>query len=254
MSCSSSWPRTPGFHSGYAGSNPARDTRSEKPSSSSRFEGGNRPQRLGDAGTRDRMDISGGVAQHPVEQPPCKRQAAGSNPSTPPTPGVDPPPMLRQLSGQSAGLSSRMPRVRIPHEAPDQFAEIAQQVERRVESACGGGSKPSLGTRHRTSLAQRDQSAGLRSRRSHVRIVHEVPTTGVWQRGRLRLPVKQFPTRTRWFESIRTHQPRRASSTGSSGLRALARQRRLISRSDVMPELKPKFAVRPRGPVPNIST
>ena len=27
MSCSSSWPRTPGFHSGYAGSNPARDTR-----------------------------------------------------------------------------------------------------------------------------------------------------------------------------------------------------------------------------------
>ena len=28
---------------------------------------------------------------------------------------------------------------------------------------------------------------------------------GVWQRGRLRLPVKQSPTRTRWFESIRTH-------------------------------------------------
>ena len=40
--------------------------------------GGNRPQRLGGAGTRDRMDFSGGVAQHPVEQPPCKRQAAGS--------------------------------------------------------------------------------------------------------------------------------------------------------------------------------
>ena len=44
--------------------------------------GGNRPQRLGGAGTRDRMDFSGGVAQHPVEQPPCKRQAAGSNPVT----------------------------------------------------------------------------------------------------------------------------------------------------------------------------
>ena len=29
--------------------------------------------------------------------------------------------------------------------------------------------------------------------------MHEVPTTGVWQRGRLRLPVKQSPTRTRWF-------------------------------------------------------
>ena len=44
--------------------------------------GGNRPQRLGGAGTRDRMDLSGGVAQHPAEQPPCKRQAAGSNPVT----------------------------------------------------------------------------------------------------------------------------------------------------------------------------
>lgn len=44
--------------------------------------GGNRPQRLGGAGTRDRMDFSGGVAQHPEEQPPCKRQAAGSNPVT----------------------------------------------------------------------------------------------------------------------------------------------------------------------------
>ena len=54
----------------------------KKPSSSSRFEGGNRPQRLGGAGTRDRMDFSGGVAQHPEEQPPCKRQAAGSNPVT----------------------------------------------------------------------------------------------------------------------------------------------------------------------------
>lgn len=44
--------------------------------------------------------------------------------------------------------------------------------------------------------------------------MHEVPTTGAWQRGRLRLPVKQSPTRTRWFESIRTHQLCRASSTG----------------------------------------
>ena len=80
MSCSSRRLRTPGFHSGYAGSNPARDTSKQKPSSSSRFEGGNRPQRLGGAGTRDRMEFFGGVAQYPVEQPPCKRQAAGSNP------------------------------------------------------------------------------------------------------------------------------------------------------------------------------
>lgn len=64
--------------------------------------------------------------------------------------------LLRQFSGQSAGLSSRKPRVRLPHEAPDQIAETAQQVERRVEGACVGGSKPSLGTRRGTSLAQLD--------------------------------------------------------------------------------------------------
>lgn len=84
----------------------------KEPSSSSRFGGGNRPQRLGGAGTRDRMDA-----------------------------------LPRQLSGQSAGLSSRKSRVRIPHGAPYQFAEIAQQVERRVEGARVGGSIPSLGTR-----------------------------------------------------------------------------------------------------------
>jgi hypothetical protein len=87
-------------------------------------------------------------------------------------------------------------------------AAVVQPVERRVESPSVGGSIPSCGTscwmraredkgnrllsggRHQlarafeslrirhlfTSLAQRDQSAGLRNRRSHVRIVHEVPT------------------------------------------------------------------------------
>jgi len=111
----------------------------QEPSSSSRFEGGNRPQRLGGAGTRDRMDFIGCVAQL-GEQPPCKRQVAGSSPAT--------STMFASLTQrQSAGLSSRKPRVRIPHEAPDHLAEIAQEAERRVESACVGGSKPSLGTR-----------------------------------------------------------------------------------------------------------
>ena len=82
MSRSSSWPRTPGFQSGYAGSNPARDARTTRSPVELTLRGGNRPQRLGGAGTRDRMDFSGGVAQHPEEQPPCKRQAAGSNPVT----------------------------------------------------------------------------------------------------------------------------------------------------------------------------
>lgn len=87
-------------------------------------------------------------------------------------------------------------------------AAVVQPVERRVESPSVGASIPSCGAscwmraredqgnrllsggRHTparafeslrirqsfTSLAQLDQSAGLRNRRSHVRIVHEVPT------------------------------------------------------------------------------
>jgi hypothetical protein len=55
LSRSSSWPRTPGFQPGDAGSTPARDTSKQKPSWSSRFGGGKRPQRLGGAGTRHRM-------------------------------------------------------------------------------------------------------------------------------------------------------------------------------------------------------
>ena len=63
------------------------------------------------------------------------------------------------------------------------IAEIAQTVERRVEGACVGGSKPSLGTR--TSLVS---SAGFRA------------------------PVYEAGGRT--FDSCTRHQPRRASSIG----------------------------------------
>lgn len=143
----------------------------KEPSSSSGFEGGNRPQRLGGAGTRDRMDLHWGCSSDPGRA--AALQAAGRRFE---------PCHLHQCFVNSAvrvpaclvgsrGFESRTRR-------QIKFAEIAQQVERRVESACVGGSKPSLGTRRRTSLAQRDQSAGLRSRRSHVRIVHEVPTNG----------------------------------------------------------------------------
>lgn len=89
---------------------------------------------------------------------------------------------LRSISGQSACLSGRKPRVRLPHEAPDQIAEIAQQVARRVEGACVGGSKPSLGTKHQNPVSSVGfQSAGRRSRRSHVRFVHGVPTSPGWR-------------------------------------------------------------------------
>lgn len=50
-------------------------------------------------------------------------------------------------------------RVRIPHATPGQIAEIAQQVERRVEGACVGGSKPSLGTSNQNLVS----SAGFRA-------------------------------------------------------------------------------------------
>lgn len=73
MSRSSRRPRTPGFQSGNAGSNPARDARTTRSPVELTLRGGNRPQRLGGAGTRDRMDFSG--APHSVEQPPT--HAAG---------------------------------------------------------------------------------------------------------------------------------------------------------------------------------
>ena len=94
----------------------------KEPSSSSRFEGGNRPQRLGGAGTRDRMDFIGGVAQ------------------------------LLESSLLARG------RLQVRRGAR-QIAEIAQQVERRVEGACVGGSKPSLGTRRQNLVS----SAGSRA-------------------------------------------------------------------------------------------
>ena len=51
----------------------------------------------------------------------------------------------------------------------------------------------------RTSLAQRDKER--RSTKPEVARSSRArgANTGVWQRGRLRLPVKQSPTRTRWF-------------------------------------------------------
>ena len=122
MSCSSSRPRTPGFQSGDAGSNPTRDT------SSKSFA--------------------------------CLVNSAARVPAC--------------LVG-SRGFDSRTRR--------QITAEVAQTVERRVEGACVGGSKPSLGTR--TSLVS---SAGFRA------------------------PVYEAGGRT--FDSCTRHQPRRASSIG----------------------------------------
>jgi hypothetical protein len=89
-SCSSRRPRTPGFQSGDAGfaqraqrvgraagagrrpsakREQSRTRRQNmKPSSSSRFGGGNRPRRLGGAGTRDRLDFAS-LTQRPECRP-----------------------------------------------------------------------------------------------------------------------------------------------------------------------------------------
>ena len=53
---------------------PLNQSQSQEPSWSSRFEGGNRPQRLGGAGTRDRMEFSGCVAPQLVPHHPKVRQ------------------------------------------------------------------------------------------------------------------------------------------------------------------------------------
>ncbi len=124
-------------HSGYAGSNPARDTRTRNPrgAHASRVEIGRNDWAAPEPVTGWIVCFVNSVASLRA----CKREGARQP--------RDSPQGLSHVRARSAGLSSRKPRVRLPHEAPDQFAQIAQQVERRVECACVGGSKPSLGTR-----------------------------------------------------------------------------------------------------------
>ena len=79
---SSSWPRTPGFQSGYAGSTPARDARTGTLVElalrgwKSAATIGRRRNPCPD-GSR-----GGGCSSISAEQPPCKRQVAGSTPVT----------------------------------------------------------------------------------------------------------------------------------------------------------------------------
>lgn len=74
--------RTPLFQGGNAGSNPARDASQWNPrrAHASRVEIGRNDWAAPEPVTG--WLLIGGVAQVPVEQPPCKRQAAGSNPVT----------------------------------------------------------------------------------------------------------------------------------------------------------------------------
>ena len=90
--------------------------------------------RLGTAEVESRPRSSAGRAA------PCKRRAARSNRRR----GHQT--CRVRLDGRGHHSFKVGTRVRLPHEAPDQFAEMAQSAERRVESACVGGSKPSLGT------------------------------------------------------------------------------------------------------------
>lgn len=88
--------------------------------------------------------LKGGVAQL-VERLFCKQRVAGSNPSTPPPPGVDPPPCSVNSAARvpaclagSRGFESRTGRQII--------AAVAQWEERRFEEPGVGGSRPSCGT------------------------------------------------------------------------------------------------------------
>jgi hypothetical protein len=62
------------------GAQPKWNYKNKEPSWSSRFEGGNRPQRLGGAGTRDRMECIASSTQWP-ECRPVQPEAAGSTPA-----------------------------------------------------------------------------------------------------------------------------------------------------------------------------
>ena len=96
------------------------------------------------------------------------------------------------------------------------MAEIAQQVERRVESACAGGSNPSLGTRQSlvSSTGKRAPvyEAGGCTFESCTRYQH-----GCVAERSIAAACTAVSFGTRWFKSIRTHQ--------HAGLAQLAEQR-----------------------------
>ena len=80
----------------------------------------------------------------------------------------------RVAKRQCAWLLTRRPSVRIRPRQPHRCARIAQPAERRSYKAEALGSIPSACTTHAT-LAQLEQSAGLRCRRSKVQLLHVAP-------------------------------------------------------------------------------
>lgn len=192
-SCSSRRPRTPGFQSGNAGSNPARDTSSRSPrrAHASRAETGRNDWAAPEPVTGWNVCFVNSVASLRA----CRRERARQPCASPQG--------LAHARARSAGLSSRKPRVRLPHEAPDQFAEIAQQVERRVEAACVGGSKPSLGTSNQNLVS----SAGFRAP------VYEAGgrTFESCTRCQTRSPIAQLAERLAVNQEDRGSKPRRGA-------------------------------------------
>jgi hypothetical protein len=91
-----------------------------------------------------------------------------------------------RLAGSGHRDFSPVTRVRIPHATPITKPHCLVDSAARVP-ACLAGSRgfDSRTRRQRRYLVSSDgqKSVGLRSRRSHVRVVHEVPTTGAWQIG-----------------------------------------------------------------------
>jgi hypothetical protein len=79
------------------------------------------------------------------------------------------------------------------------FSVQAEVVERRPHKAVVGGSYPPWTTKFFASLAQLDQSTGLRNRGLHVRIVCEAPVSF--------LGVAQLAERVLWEHEARGSRP-----------------------------------------------
>lgn len=79
--------------------------------------------------------------------------------------------------------------------------------------ARASGDRSPLSAPRQVSLAQLDQSAGLRSRRSHVRVVHETPTSGCVAERPIAAACKAVSHKDTVVR-IHPHPPCRASSTG----------------------------------------
>jgi hypothetical protein len=114
---------------------------------------------------------------------------------------------LQRMSRSSSGQGHRAFNSEITGSTPVRDARQEPSAQVRLEGGIGRNdwAAPEPVTGHVTGgVAQMEERLLCKQRVVGSKPAISTSSRGVWQRGRLRLPVKQFP-RTRWFESINAH-------------------------------------------------